>query len=342
MLSRLVLSVTNRCPIACPHCVATASPRGRARLTLREMRTAVDDMFGLGRLRMVIFTGGEPFLLREDLLDMVGYCAAKGLTTRIVTNAFWARTPENASNIVQACLAAGLTELAVSCDEYHQKFISIDNVRHANDACREQGLPCALSHKIMKGNTLTLERLEEALRRPLIRFSHEGDNPANDVVDSGYTVPLGENMHLIPDEDILYPDSDDHWKTPCDSALENTVITENRELAVCCGMIPRKVREVVFGPLGKYHLAELILQADRDLITNWLALEGPYGLMQFIQARKPAIPFRKRYVSRCHLCSEILTRDDCRAVLHAHCHEKVREISIKRAFYDHARPDAGH
>ncbi|MCZ7393514.1 MAG: hypothetical protein O8C56_09350, partial [Candidatus Methanoperedens sp.] len=130
---------------------------------------------------------------------------------------------------------------------------------------------------------------------------------------------------------------ENHWKAPCSSILKRIVITPRKELSICCGMIPRKVEEIVFGTLDEYKLEELIIMAHKDLIVNWLALEGPYGLMKFILKKNPDIPFRKQYVNNCHLCSEILTREDCRAVLSEFGHEKAIEISLERCLYDHMR-----
>lgn len=337
MLSSLVLSTTYRCPIQCRHCGAECSPQARERLTRDEMISFVDQVHAFGRLQLVVFTGGEPFLLGRDLLACVEHCAARGLATRIVTNAFWARTRSAALRAVRACKEAGLTEINLSCDDYHQEFIPLERIRLANEACRELQLPCLIGHKVMKGCRLTPESLEAFLGCPLARFRPRQPNPPNDVISTGYTVPIAEDMHLIPDEDILYPEHDEQWKEPCASVLQRVIITPRKELSICCGMIPRKVQEVFFGPLDRMSLAEAIVLAHQDLIVNWLAFEGPYGLMRFIRTKRPELPFRARYVNVCHLCSEILTRPDCRQVLAESGREKALEISLHRALYDFVR-----
>jgi hypothetical protein len=336
MLGCLVFSTTDKCPIECRYCAAECSPRNSHSLSFNDMAATVDSMLGLGRLKVVVFTGGEPFLLRDTLLRMVRYCADRNVKTRVVTNAYWAGSYQKAVKLLKTYADAGLTELNVSADDYHQAFIPITNVRNANNACRDIGLPCLLGHKVMKGCQMTLERLERALGRRLRRFEFHKENPDNDVVLTGYAVPIAKDMHLIPDEEILYPD-DEGWKGPCDSVMENTVISVFRELSICCGMIPRAVREIVIGSLAEHTLEELIQRANTDLIVNWLALEGPYGVMKFIVKHKPEVPFRRRYVSRCHLCSEIFTRTECRKVLRAYAREKALELSLERALWDYVQ-----
>jgi hypothetical protein len=182
-----------------------------------------------------------------------------------------------------------------------------------------------------------VEYLEQYLGCPLARFDPKQKNPDNNVISSGYNVPVQEDMHLIADQEILYPDTDAHWKEPCSSILQRVVITPKKELAICCGMIPRTVQEVFFGTLWETSLEELIVAAHQDLIVNWLAFEGPYGLLRFIRSKQPDIEFRERYVNNCHLCSEILTREDCRRVLAEHGREKILEIALERNLYDFLR-----
>lgn len=334
MLSSLVLSTTYKCPIQCRYCGAECSPENQERLSLHDMLNIIDQVYAFGKLRIVVFTGGEPFLLGRDLLRCVEYCAEKQLATRIVTNAYWAKSPRLARKMINTYKEAGLSEINISCDDYHQEFIPLERVKYANDACMEFELPCLVGHKVMKGCTITLEYLEEYFGYKLARFDKKHKNPDNNVISSGYTVPIAENMHLIPDEEILYPETDYQWKEPCSSILQRVIITPRKELSICCGMMPRKVPEIFFGPLSQKSLEETIVMAHQDLIANWLALEGPYGLMRFIVSKNPNLSFRKRYVNICHLCSEIFTRNDCREILSKYGNEKSLEVSLERSLYD--------
>ena len=187
------------------------------------MKEIVDKVLGFGLLELVIFTGGEPFLFRDDLLTGVKYCSELGLKTRIVTNAFWAHSANEARTMVSRCIEAGLSEINISCDDYHQQFIPIANVKYANDACRELGLPALIGHKYVKGGKLTLELLEKLLGHQLVLFQPEKENPPNDIVITGYNVPIASDMDLIPDAEILYPENDVSWQTPCHQVLQQVI-----------------------------------------------------------------------------------------------------------------------
>jgi hypothetical protein len=232
--------------------------------------------------------------------------------------------------------AAGLTEINISCDDYHQEFIPLERVKYAHDACKDIGLTVLLGHKVMKDCKITIEYLNEFFGTKLHIFDPIKKDKDSEVVMTGYTVPVSIDMHLIPDEQIEYPPPSERcWQMPCRSVLTRTIITPQKELAICCGMIPTKrVKDIVFGDLNSYSLEELIIRAQSDLLVNWLALEGPCGIMRFIKKKAPKIKFRRQYVSICHLCCELLSRSDCREVLHEHAHEKLTSLWMKRTLYD--------
>lgn len=141
-------------------------------------------------------------------------------------------------------------------------------------------------------------------------------------------------METIAEDALLYPEGDQHWKQPCTSILQRVIIMPDRTLGICCGMISRAVPEIAFGPIGEKSLEECIVEAHNDLIVNWLALEGPIGIMQFIRQHAQDIPFRTRYVNICHLCGELLTRRDCRAVVATYGQEKAASLGLQRNLYD--------
>jgi len=89
-LAELVFSTTNQCNARCHDCPVVSIKNMPARLKPEVMMRVVDEVSGWGTLRLVVFTGGESFLLGKDLYKTVAHVAKKGILTRIVTNAYWA------------------------------------------------------------------------------------------------------------------------------------------------------------------------------------------------------------------------------------------------------------
>lgn len=86
---------------------------------------------------MVIFTGGECTLLKEDLFEAINYASSLGLATRVVTNGYWAKTDESAKEMVERLVSAGLTEINFSAGDEHAKFVPLDRIVHAVKTCAE-------------------------------------------------------------------------------------------------------------------------------------------------------------------------------------------------------------
>ncbi|MEM4326361.1 MAG: hypothetical protein QXU40_03600 [Candidatus Pacearchaeota archaeon] len=59
-------------------------------------------------IKLLVFTGGECFLLGKKLVDAVRFASSLGLDTRCVTNGFWATSLQRASEWAKRLKEAGL------------------------------------------------------------------------------------------------------------------------------------------------------------------------------------------------------------------------------------------
>jgi hypothetical protein len=332
MLHSLVLSVTFGCPIKCRFCGVHAGPHRKDRMSLEFMKKIIDDALRLGTLELVVFTGGEPFLLGEDLYAIVHYASEKRLLTRIVSNAYWATSYKRAKEIIARLKKLGLTEINYSCDDFHQELIPIERIRWANDAAAELGMPALLAVKGIKDSRINPSSLEELLGHKLTNFI-EGSkkNPRNFVYSYGVTIPVGWGCNAIKDHELLWPADDATWQGPCKTVLENIVISPNGDLSVCCGIGSDNIPETIIGNVNQHRLVDILSEGNNDLILNWLALEGPFGIMRFVQQKVPHLTFKQHYVNTCHLCHDLFSRDEVRDVIAAHCDERIPLIAMKRA-----------
>lgn len=337
MLSQLVFSVTWDCPVTCKYCVTESGPYGGPYLDAEFMKAAVADFLNFAPLLSVVFTGGEPLCRRKDVIETIRSVQSQKLWTRVVTNAFWAKSRESATEVLSSLKQAGLSEINFSCDDLHQENISIQNIYNAFWAARDLQLPTLIAHKQVKNGKVTTEFLSEFLGVPLKEHRRGHENPRFDIYSSTTTVPIGYGSSWLPEEDyILYPSSPDPWMAPCCSVLSRVVISPNKELRLCCGMIDQRVPELNLGRYGEKPLPEMICDANSDLIANWLAMEGPYGIMKFIQEHAPEVPFKSAYVNKCHLCNDIFTRPETREVLKM-AYKKSTEVSLRRALLEAVR-----
>ena len=123
------IHVTYTCPLACAHCCFSSSPRNKERL---DPSLVLDSIHHLDptTIKLVAFTGGEPFLLGTDLVRYIREASSRRFTTRVVTSAYFGTTPERAEAKIREVVDAGLNELSISWDEFHEEFVRIEWVKN--------------------------------------------------------------------------------------------------------------------------------------------------------------------------------------------------------------------
>ncbi|MCK9431688.1 MAG: radical SAM protein [Candidatus Omnitrophica bacterium] len=80
---QVYLVLTHRCNFNCRHCYEKSHAEENP-LTTGQAKRFIDEVAAAG-VFCVVFTGGEPFL-RDDIYELIGYAAEKGLYIRVNTN----------------------------------------------------------------------------------------------------------------------------------------------------------------------------------------------------------------------------------------------------------------
>lgn len=79
------IRVTKACNLKCPHCYVNAGKKLKDELSLKEIKSVIDQLANLN-VFSIFFTGGEPFL-RKDIVEILKYTDKKGIGIAISTNA---------------------------------------------------------------------------------------------------------------------------------------------------------------------------------------------------------------------------------------------------------------
>ena len=117
-ITGLHLLLTYECNLRCDHCFVWGSPGQTGVMKFRALQKILDEARKMGSVEWVYFEGGEPFLHYGLLLSAAQLAAAQGFRVGMVTNAFWATSPEQA--VARLRPLAGIVEdLSVSADAYH-------------------------------------------------------------------------------------------------------------------------------------------------------------------------------------------------------------------------------
>jgi hypothetical protein len=119
MLSEIHFLLTYRCNFECEHCFLYCSPWSEGTFTIQQVEDVLEDALKIGTIDTIYFEGGEPTLYYSLLVESIRRANQKGFKVGMVSNAYGALAEEDAHLLLDPLVEAGLSELAVSNDEFH-------------------------------------------------------------------------------------------------------------------------------------------------------------------------------------------------------------------------------
>lgn len=90
------------------------------------------------------FSGGEPFLYRELLLELTEIAHKEALGFVIATNGYWGKDANEAHSLASHLYKRGLAKLQISYDIEHEKYVKKDAIYNVLNACADIGIPVIL------------------------------------------------------------------------------------------------------------------------------------------------------------------------------------------------------
>lgn len=269
-------------------------------MELEEAMNYIDQAWEIPTVEWISFTGGEPFLLPKMLLSLVEYASQKGFLTECVTNCFWAETEEKAEKQLRELVDAGLYVLNISVDDFHQRHIPFERVRNCYEVAKRLDLKMVIMCTLSRSSTLNIKEIARRLDKEGIHIIGEGERRPQVsalALESGF-IPVGRAAE-IPEEEWMIGESP--VEGPCRTVLRDIEIAPSGRVLPCCSAA-NLVKYAALGNAKEKTLAKLIEEASRRPLFKILSKEGPAGLSKLLWSRR-----RAGYVSRCHLCYEVLT-----------------------------------
>lgn len=138
-MRKIAFGYSTRCNIKCAHCVAaeetpdvtvTGTGSTVGKMDLGRSLEIIEEMAQAG-VTGISFTAGEPFVYFEDLLAQLALCSHLNIYTRVVTNSFWAKSPEKAVEHLVRLKESGLSQLRLSYSRWHQQHVPKQNIFNA-------------------------------------------------------------------------------------------------------------------------------------------------------------------------------------------------------------------
>lgn len=344
----LAIMPTFQCTAACRNCGTLSSPREKTRLPLRWMCDAIEQAASAG-YRTVAFTGGEPTLAGDTLLEGIHRAAYRGLGVRLVTNAHWAVDAASAERHVWQFIEAGLDEINLSTGDQHTRFVPLDNVMRAAGAAVRAALPTVLLVEAGAGQKITRQALES---RPEFRRIRQGSPSIPlSLVECRWT-PIGPSKVCQPvakvasdrksgakclvrrgghsgsetfatgshagPEGALANRFNLAVRGGCTELFSNSTLQPDATISFCCGLGMRIIPELRAGHIEEITLAEADQRARQDFIKRWIRVEGAERILAWASSYDPEIRWENLYAEPCQACVR-LYRD-----------RRVRQVIAKR------------
>lgn len=275
--STLSLITTFRCTAACPSCCFGCSPKASSvTMSLRSMRCYIDaavEAFG-ETLKVVVFTGGECFLLGLRLRLAIAYASHRGLSTRVVTNGYWATSVERAVRTLRVLQRCGLNEINFSTGAGHQRWVPQNRVVNGCVAAARLAMPCVVNVE-QHGPEDEGYRLfvEDARIAELLAQRDKGELPSLFAVMAGVWMEQGAGVARKGTKRPVVPST----MRGCDALFDAVSFSPMGELYACCGLTAKRNRHLSLA-LPRYPNGEDLREAwDRfaeDFLLLWIYAEG--------------------------------------------------------------------
>jgi MoaA/NifB/PqqE/SkfB family radical SAM enzyme len=274
-LTGLHLLLTYECNLECDHCFVWGGPGQSGTMTAAVLEEILKQAADAGPIEWIYFEGGEPFLYYALLRRGVRRATELGFKVGLVSNAYWATSPEDASEWLRD-LTGSVQDLALSQDPYHGEEDQARRVGNACRAARERGIPAdviRISVPEAAGGSAALGQLPAGESAVMYR-----GRAAVKLAGRASPRPWAE-FTACPSEDLREPG--------------RVHVDPFGNLHLCQG--------IVLGNLLQRPLKEICASYDPNAhpIAGPLLAGGPAEL-----ARGHRLPLAEGYADACHLCYE--------------------------------------
>jgi len=327
----LTFIATNKCTAACKNCCFSCNPKNKDRLTLSDMKQYVtQSVEEFNTIKILVITGGECFTLGKDLDKIIQFANKKGLKTRVVTNAYWAKSLEKAHLIVNQLVDDGLDEINYSTGDEHQVWVPYENIINAVISSLESRLATVVNIESSNLSDFSSKIFLKDSR--LEKYKH--------LINKKFFLIDGMWMPFLKSTELkLKSLNEENEKKPliylqknekrCTSLFYAITITPNNQVYSCCGMTLLYNSYLRLGNAQKYSLKTLYEYQFKDFLKIWLFTEGPEKILTFCYQKRKINVNDTSKMHICQICFEIFRDKENISILQKNYSEIYTNVMIK-------------
>ncbi len=310
-----VIETTTRCNARCDMCYQAAGPKGSEligdhELTEEEVETLILESPRIkGLNRRIHLSGGEVFIQLEKHLGYMRLARDAGFFNDIgvTTNGFWAKHKENGYKTAQKCREAGLVNMELSFDYWHQFYISADAISNAIEACAYNDIHSHL--RILTTKSHSFEEAISFLRPKALELAGQ--------ITSGPVFPTGRAARKIKATDIYFSGS----RGACFNMLNLTINAKGNVYPCCAGS--DQTDGLSMGNVKKQNIVEIVAQMNRSPLLRTIVFHGVSNLIPIL--KKGGYEMEGPYANMCHLCFDIFSNKKLTRQIKMYFDQRVEE-----------------
>jgi hypothetical protein len=287
----LAFVMTDKCSAACRICCYSCSPKGKMLLDEARIKEYIDQAAEAGHFKVVAFTGGEVIMHFRQFKSCVSYANKYGFTTTVVTNGFWAKNPDKGYKLMKELADAGLNQVSMSIDKFHQEFVPLETQKNAMRILKTLGMMANISFMENKDGS-SIGSLWEDLR-PEIYGVNIVDYPMLPVGEARVNLSEDQYIRLMKSETTVCPQEDD------------IVVYYDGTIIPCCTQFSYKIPFLNFGNYKTMTLAEAVTARKHNDFWYVLLAKGFVWFLE--QAKDLGYEFPEYYTIPCELCYDLFT-----------------------------------
>ena len=279
-MRKVAFGYSTRCNIRCGHCVAAGEVPRSEKMEFDQACRTIEAM-AAADVKGISFTAGEPLLYLNDIAALTALCNRYNIYSRVVTNSYWATTPEEADRVVTTLKDNGLRQLRLSYSRWHQENIPKENVLHAAKSCERNKMDYFVS--FVSDFSKEDDPFEDYLRGNDIRFFPEP------LIYSGRAKEMSRA-----------PLQTDYQENRC---AMNPFIAPNQDMFACCdaGSHFKNTDFFHLGNLQESEVDTLLQECEKNVLYNHIRNVGISGLALFAgYSVRDIVQYRK-----CELCEKL-------------------------------------
>lgn len=298
LLERVEFIVTWQCSGKCRHCsVGPALNRGKSLLDKEKAVAAFKTLAECYDITSVMTFGGEPLLYPDVTCAIHSLARACAVAERqVITNGYFSRNEKIVEKTARGLKQAGVTELLLSVDAFHQETIPLHSVRLFLEELKKAGVENCRLNPAWVGSREEKNPYNERTREIIRQLAASGIevSEGNCIFPSGNAALYLQEYYPLPASlDLSAPCGTIPYTEPLDR-VRSLSIEPNGDVAICA---------LVIGNIYQEEIDRIIERYD-PFAPGWrraLAMDGVSGLLAYAKEHGKSADISGCY-SACDVC----------------------------------------